>query len=70
MTIPMIRINTGTEIIDRQMNAEELEQWQKDQLQGQAKQQAELDKAAKKAAAESKLAALGLEPDDLRALGL
>ena len=66
----MIRINTGTEIIDRQMNAEELEQWQKDQLQGQAKQQAELDKAAKKAAAESKLAALGLEPDDLRALGL
>lgn len=32
--------------------------------------QAELDKAAKKAAAEAKLAALGLTPDDLKALGL
>jgi len=32
--------------------------------------QAELDKAAKKAAAEAKLAALGLTADDLTALGL
>ena len=32
--------------------------------------QAELDKAAKKAAAEAKLAALGLTSDDLKALGL
>lgn len=32
--------------------------------------QAELDKGAKKAAAEAKLAALGLTPDDLKALGL
>ena len=32
--------------------------------------QAELDKAAKKKAAEAKLAALGLTADDLRALGL
>ena len=32
--------------------------------------QAELDKAAKKAAAEAKLVALGLDLDDLRALGL
>lgn len=32
--------------------------------------QAELDKAAKKAAAEAKLAALGLDADDLKALGL
>ena len=32
--------------------------------------QAELDKAAKKATAEAKLAALGLTPDDLNALGL
>ena len=31
---------------------------------------AEADKAAKKAAAEAKLAALGLDPDDLKALGL
>jgi len=32
--------------------------------------QAKLDKAAKKAAAEAKLAALGLTADDLKALGL
>jgi len=32
--------------------------------------QAELDKATKKAAAEAKLAALGLDSDDLKALGL
>ncbi len=32
--------------------------------------QAELDKATKKAAAEAKLAALGLTADDLQALGL
>lgn len=32
--------------------------------------QAELDRAAKKAAAEAKLAALGLTSDDLKALGL
>jgi hypothetical protein len=32
--------------------------------------QVELDKAAKKAAAEAKLVALGLDLDDLRALGL
>jgi len=32
--------------------------------------QAEIDKAAKKAAAEAKLAALGLTADDLKALGL
>ena len=32
--------------------------------------QAELDKAAKKAAAEAKLEALGLTADDLKALGL
>ena len=32
--------------------------------------QAELDKVAKKAAAEAKLAALGLDADDLKALGL
>ncbi len=33
-------------------------------------QQAEIDKAAKKASAEAKLAALGLDADDLKALGL
>lgn len=32
--------------------------------------QSEIDKAAKKAAAEAKLVALGLDADDLKALGL
>jgi hypothetical protein len=36
----------------------------------QAKAQAEAEATAKKAAAESKLAALGLTTDDLKALGL
>lgn len=35
-----------------------------------AKAQAEIDKAAAKTTAEAKLAALGLTPDDLKALGL
>lgn len=35
-----------------------------------AKAQAEIDKAAAKAAAEAKLVALGLDLDDIRALGL
>lgn len=35
-----------------------------------AKAQAEVDAAAKKAAAEAKLEALGLDADDLKALGL
>jgi hypothetical protein len=36
----------------------------------EAESQAELEKVAKKAAAEAKLAALGLDADDLKALGL
>lgn len=39
-------------------------------LVDEAKAQAEADKIAAKAAAEAKLAALGLDADDLKALGL
>lgn len=58
------------EIIDREMNDEEFAQWEKDQLNDKTKIQAETQAAAKKAAAEAKLAALGLTADDLKALGL
>ena len=72
MSNPMIRIhNTETgEIIDREMNAEELKQYKTDQereLKQRAKDEAT---AATKAAAQAKLAALGLTVEDLTALGL
>ena len=72
MTRPMIRIHNveTNEVIDREMNEEEYTQYLKDvessQLQIQAKAEAEV----KRQAALDKLAALGLEPDDLKALGL
>lgn len=62
------------EQIEREMTAEELAQREAEVSAWQAKQnlkaQAEAEAAAKKAAAEAKLAALGLTTDDLKALGL
>ena len=58
------------ETIERPMNADELAQWELDKAESEAKKQAEAEKATAKAAAETKLAALGLTADDLRALGL
>ena len=62
------------EVIIREMTDEEQAQrnaeiaaWEMEQ---QAKAQAEAEAATKKAAAEAKLAALGLTADDLKALGL
>lgn len=58
------------QIIEREMNAEELAQYEKDKAQaGQTHAQAEA-KAQAKANAEAKLATLGLTTEDLRALGL
>ncbi len=62
-------VETG-EIIEREMNADELAQWQADQESAQLVKEQEAAAAAKKAAAEAKLAALGLTADDLKALGL
>jgi hypothetical protein len=66
---PMIRIhNSDTgEIVDREMTSDELTQYEAHnavlaQLQSEAE--------AAKALAESKLSALGLTVDDLKALGL
>ncbi len=68
-TIKIHNAETG-EVIQREMNAKELEQWQKDQAAAAVQAQAKTEAAAKKAAAEAKLAALGLTADDLKALGL
>jgi hypothetical protein len=76
MTKPTITFhNTETdEYITREMNAEELAQWEADVAAYAAKAElakAEAEsKAQAKAAAEAKLAALGLTSDDLKALGL
>ena len=72
MTRPITRIhNTETdEVIDREMNDEEYEVYQEmNAMTEQSQAEAEAKENAK-AAAESKLAALGLTTDDLRALGL
>ena len=68
-TIKIHNAQTG-EVIERQMNAEEQSQWQSVQDRLAARQEAEVEAAAKKAIAEAKLAALGLTADDLKALGL
>ena len=68
----MIRIhNTETdEIIDREMNDKEFAQYEANKAEQEAKAIEEEVKAKAKTKAESKLAALGLTTDDLRALGL
>ena len=71
MTKPIVRIYTSSDIfIDREMNAEEFAQYKIDEANTQARQTEADAKAQAKAAAEGKLAALGLTTDDLRALGL
>jgi hypothetical protein len=72
MTRPIIRIhNTETnEIVDREMNDLEFKQYEKDTIVRQAQRTQEEQAAANKAAAEAKLAALGLTAEDLKALGL
>lgn len=62
------------EVIVREMNDDELSQWQKDQERRAAlRAQEQLlsgETQAKREAALSKLAALGLTSEDLKALGL
>ena len=76
MTKPMIRIHNieTDEVIDREMNDAEYQQYLKDVAESEAKKaEAEAKAQAKaqaEATAEGKLAALGLTTDDLRALGL
>jgi hypothetical protein len=62
-------VETG-EIIEREMNAEELAEYENSQIEAEATATKKAEAKAAKAAAEAKLAALGLTADDLKALGL
>jgi len=69
---PIVKIYdlaTGDEI-ERQMNDEEWEQFQIDRAESQARNEALAEALAKRTAALAKLEALGLNEDDLKALGL
>ena len=72
MSKPMIRIHdlTTDKVIDREMNNEEFAAYKINQEIYEAQLAETEAKAQAKAAAEGKLAALGLTTDDLRALGL
>ena len=70
MTTVVIHNVESGEIIERDMTAAELTQHKKDVELGKAELQAKKDKAEAKAQAESKLAAIGLTADDLKALGI
>ena len=66
MTKPMVRIYTDSEnFIDREMNAKELSQFEKDKAESDAKL-AEIN--AKAEAKEAVLAKLGLTADEVAAL--
>lgn len=72
MPKPTIRIHNieTDEVIDREMTDAEFAQYQIDKAKAEEIAKTEEDKAIAKAAAEAKLAALGLTTDDLKALGL
>ncbi len=72
MSKPMVRIHNieTDEVIDREMNDVEFKQYQLDRLKFEEELKAEKAKAIAKAAAQAKLAALGLTADDLKVLGL
>jgi len=72
MTNPQVQtINAVTgKITVRDYTAAELAEVEQAILEQKFLDEAKIDALAKKAAAEAKLAALGLTPDDLRALGL
>ncbi len=72
MTTPHIFIvdaQTGKSTL-RELNAQELEQLQKDQALEQAEASNQIATKEAKEAAQAKLAALGLTTDELKALGL
>jgi len=69
---PIVKIYdlaTGDEI-ERQMNDQEWAQFQIDRAESQARNEALAEALAKRTAALAKLEALGLDEDDLKALGL
>ena len=72
MTKPMIAeidTQTGGQTL-REMNAQELTQYNADKTAHETSKINQLNAESAKAAAQAKLAALGLSTDDLKALGL
>ena len=72
MTRPQVKIvdiTTGEEIV-RDATDAEIAQMELDAANAQKRKQEEAEAETKRQAALDKLAALGLEPDDLKALGL
>jgi hypothetical protein len=69
MPKPIIRIYDNDTFIDREMTAEEFSQYQKDKAEAEARKAEAEAKEIVKSAAQAKLAALGLTPEDLKALG-
>jgi hypothetical protein len=69
---PIISITDATtgETIEREMNAEELTQWEADKAKAQKVKEAEIAAEQAKTNAQAKLNALGLTTEDLKALGL
>ena len=72
MSNPMIRIHdlATNQVIDREMTETEFSQWEIEQAATAAIQAQFEANAQAKELAQSKLAALGLTADDLKALGL
>lgn len=71
MSRPIVRVYTEPSIfIDREMNDREFAQYQTDQAEYEARLASENEVKASKVQAEAKLVALGLDLDDLKALGL
>jgi hypothetical protein len=67
--ISIVNGETGEQIV-REMNAEELAQYAKDQAEAADKAAKKAEAEAAKEAAQAKLLALGLTEEDLMAMGL
>jgi len=70
MAIIVIHNAKTGEIIEREMNAQELAQLEADKAKAAIKAQELAEAEAKRLSALAKLEALGLDADDLKALGL
>ena len=72
MSNPTIRIHNSEtdEVTNREMTDAEYTAWLERKAIDDAKAEAQAKAEADKVAAQAKLAALGLTPDDLKALGL
>jgi hypothetical protein len=66
--ISIVDANTGEQIV-REMNDDELEQYEADQLTATQRETKIAEAKVRREAAEAKLEALGLTADDLKALG-